>query len=478
MKNKELFIKNFGPIKEAKLNLSSLTIFIGPNSSGKSFSAALIHSFLNSFNELGFSHYELIRKKSVNLFLENDDGLFNEFKTSLIKYVNSKPKLSDEPFKFQSDKFNIILKDSFGQVFRDLIEEKLKSTFSNNLNKLNRLKKHSFELSFNKNTFINEDGALFLNNFYVGMDFVKDEGLSDGDSNICFFEIDENFLSIYLNYVLWDNFFDGKKELFVEIIFMMIVSSVMDTFNQTSYYIPAAGDEIFKDINTFISNDINGTLEHSLLQKELLVNFLKVKEDTDQSPFYQLTEQLEQEIIGGNIKLKKGDINDEYVFIDEKNDLELELNLTSSSIRELMPLIIYLKYFLKKDDTLIIEEPENHIHPKNQLILVKYLVKAINGGLNIIITTHSDFIVEQFNNFIRLGHSKDEVFDKLGYDKDNILDYHDVSIYNFKNEDSYNYVAYSVDINETGFDENSFYEVHSGLYDESVDIIEGEEEND
>ena len=37
---------------------------------------------------------------------------------------------------------------------------------------------------------------------------------------------------------------------------MMIVSSVMDTFNKTSYYLPAAGNELFKDINKFISNVI------------------------------------------------------------------------------------------------------------------------------------------------------------------------------------------------------------------------------
>lgn len=474
MKNNILSLENFGPIKKAEINMAPLTIFIGPNSSGKSFSAALIHSLLNSFNMLGLNRYEYIRNKSVNLFLENNDELFKEFKHDLIQYVNSKPKVSDEPFKFSTVRFKTILKESFGQVFQELVEEKLKETFSNNLNKLNRLKRYPFEFSFNDNVFSNENGLLSLNKFFVDMNRVKDEGLSSEDTNICFFEIDDEFLYIYLNYVLWDNFFEGKTELFVEIVFMMIVSSVMDTFNQTSYYIPAIGDEVFNDINTFISDDIKGNLQHSLLQKELLVSFLKVKEDINQSPFYQLAENLEQEIIGGKLTFKKGEIKEEFVFIDNDNDLELELGLTSSSIRELMPLIIYLKYFLKKEDTLIIEEPENHIHPKNQLILVKYLVKAINMGLNMVITTHSDYIVEQFNNFIRLSNSKEEIFEKFGYDESNILDYHDVNIYNFKSEDKYGFIVQAVEINETGFDEDSFYEVHSQLYNESVDIIEGE----
>ena len=112
---------------------------------------------------------------------------------------------------------------------------------------------------------------------------------------------------------------------------------------------------------------------------------------------------MEHEINGGELQFKKGDLKDELIFVDSKNYMELDLNLVSSSIRELIPIIIYLKYYLNKGDTLIIEEIENHLHPKNQLILVKYLVKAINKGLNIILTTHSDFIIEKFNNFIRLG---------------------------------------------------------------------------
>ncbi|WP_458453059.1 hypothetical protein [Methanobrevibacter sp.] len=49
-----------------------------------------------------------------------------------------------------------------------------------------------------------------------------------------------------------------------------------------------------------------------------------------------------------------------------------------------------------------------------------------------------------------------------------------MSIYKFKKVDNYSYIAESIDINETGFDEDSFYEVNNELYDESVDIIDAE----
>ena len=300
---------------------------------------------------------------------------------------------------------------------------------------------------------------------------IKNEGLSGEDNRICFFKINEEFLLINLDYILWHKFFE-KDTKFPEIIFMMIISSIMGIFNHNSYYIPVSGNNILKNLNEHIISDLNGILNHSNVQHELLTNFLKVKNEPEKGHFYNLAKQLEQEMIEGTILLRNDEINEEFIFIDEKYDMELELDLTSSSVRVLTPIIIYLKYFLKKGDTVIIEEPENHIHPKNQLILVKYLVKAINQGLNIIITTHSDYIVEKFNNFIRLGSANNEIFDKLGYDESNILDYGDVNIYNFKNVDKYTYVADSVDINETGFDENSFYDVNNELYDESIDIIE------
>ena len=80
------------------------------------------------------------KKESTALFLKNKTPIFKYFKDSLLKCVQSKPKLSDEPFRFQTDKFKIILKDSFGQVYCKLINEKLKGNFSNNLNKLNQKK--------------------------------------------------------------------------------------------------------------------------------------------------------------------------------------------------------------------------------------------------------------------------------------------------------------------------------------------------
>ena len=74
-----------------------------------------------------------------------------------------------------------------------------------------------------------------------------------------------------------------------------------------------------------------------------------------------------------------------------------------------------LDYYLNKRDILIFEDIEKNFHPENQLIIVKYLVKALNNGLNIILTTQSDHIFEKFKNLIESGNCEKEIFNHLDY---------------------------------------------------------------
>ena len=48
-KNSKIEIKDFGPICKGEIELKPLTIFIGPNNSGKSYAAMLIHSLYRSY---------------------------------------------------------------------------------------------------------------------------------------------------------------------------------------------------------------------------------------------------------------------------------------------------------------------------------------------------------------------------------------------------------------------------------------------
>ena len=45
-----LYIKDFGPITNSKLELKPLTVFVGPNNSGKSYAARMVHAVFHSLS--------------------------------------------------------------------------------------------------------------------------------------------------------------------------------------------------------------------------------------------------------------------------------------------------------------------------------------------------------------------------------------------------------------------------------------------
>lgn len=476
----KILINDFGPIKKANIEVAPLTIFMGPNSSGKSFSSLLLHSFYNPYNEMD-NVYKSTNLAAISLdnLIRNKEDIFNEFKYELNEYMISKPKLNDSSFEFPLEKFLTLIHEGFGKCYTKILENKLKSNWNTNLNKLNNINSDSFKISFNDNYFVNEHGKLILKELSIDLTkFAKIKLVDEINSTILKVDFDETNIKINLNYILLKKLLDENWDAdeidfsLAHLVYLICINKITDLTIQNSYYVPAAGDELLKDINNYLSGEINGLVTSSIVQKQLITNLLKSEKKLEKGFFYDLACNLEKELINGEIKFKSTDLKDELIFVDNKFGLELELSMVSSSIRELIPIIIYLKYFLKKGDILILEEVENHLHPKNQLILVKYLVEAINDGLNIILTTHSDYILEKINNFIRLGNANKIIFDELGYDDKDILNYEQVKIYNFKKLEDYCFICDEVSVNFTGFDEDNFSKVIEELYGESEKIID------
>ena len=56
-KNLKLAVKNFGPIREGEVEFKPLTVFIGPNNSGKSYMATLLYALLQALTgRRGYSY--------------------------------------------------------------------------------------------------------------------------------------------------------------------------------------------------------------------------------------------------------------------------------------------------------------------------------------------------------------------------------------------------------------------------------------
>jgi len=113
----------------------------------------------------------------------------------------------------------------------------------------------------------------------------------------------------------------------------------------------------------------------------------------------------------------------------------MSLHMTSSTVKSLFGLWFYLEKQAKAGDLLMIDEPELNLHPNNQRIIARLLAKLVNAGLNVVISTHSDYIVREFNSLIMLNDERvQNLRKKYGYQEDEVLDSTKVGAYLFDNQ--------------------------------------------
>ena len=185
--------------------------------------------------------------------------------------------------------------------------------------------------------------------------------------------------------------------------------------------------------------------------------------------FYTLAREFEDELIRGEITVRR---SGEYRYPEIRynyHDVEIPLHRASSTVSELAPLFLYLKYIIEPGSILIIEEPEAHLHPANQRILAKYLVRLIRNGVYILITTHSEYLLEQLSNFIMLSKIEPKKrVEKYGYDKDDYLERDELAAYVFNLDRTKigSRIAEVEITEEDGISQEEFLKVHEVLYDE------------
>ena len=106
------------------------------------------------------------------------------------------------------------------------------------------------------------------------------------------------------------------------------------------------------------------------------------------------------------------------------------LHMTSGMVKSLFGLWFYLENQASKGSVLMIDEPELNIHPASQRYIARLLARLVNAGLNIVISTHSDYIVRELNSLIMLSGDKNQKLrTKYGYDKNEVLSIEQVGAY-------------------------------------------------
>ncbi len=152
--------------------------------------------------------------------------------------------------------------------------------------------------------------------------------------------------------------------------------------------------------------------------------------------FHAYAELLKRSLAGGAYRVdpRTGSIEFRPYRIrrDRRPAATMGLHITSSTVKSLFGLWFYLEYRAREGDILMIDEPELNVHPENQRKISRLLAKLVNAGLNVVISTHSDYIVREFNSLIMLSQDADgKLRRKHKYDDSEVLQPEKVGAYLF-----------------------------------------------
>jgi len=179
------------------------------------------------------------------------------------------------------------------------------------------------------------------------------------------------------------------------------------------HYIPAARRGIMLTYETFanllVADKFTFSFDRIGISKwisDFLEQIIHYDEDmTSSDEMLNIAKALENEVIHGKIVVNRtAEAAYPEIFYQPQNTKEkLQISHTSSMVSELAPLVLYLRGVVKPGDTLIIEEPESHLHPRAQTQIAITLARLVHAGVRVIITTHSDWLLEQIGNLVREG---------------------------------------------------------------------------
>ena len=428
-----LHVENFARIKEADIEISPLMCFIGDNNSGKSYMMSLLwgiiangHMFYNSLQRCmettSYKDCERWMLSNIGKTISITDDIekkyvawFNEIlkvhKTKLLKKIFN--------YEIESDKIEII---------NFVRHKKITVTIKD------RKSEHAFgyepidEDSFIIGIIPDETEVLFISNFLICWHLLMFD-LTRITSSLIREEMPiylpasrTGFLltykqiaskSIGFKYSLPDeeNYYDDNQE------------------NLTAPYIQ------FLDFLIKLQNSTDKQKE----KKNVLINFLN------------------DEIFHGTIGVKNKGRSIRY-FPEDMIGVELPLNITSSVITETVSFLLILKTNIPIR-LVIIEEPEAHLHPALQKKIAQLLIRFVHSGAPIWITTHSDTILQHFNNMIKLNNrpeqERDELLKQFNYTKEDLLSPDEIHLYQFTREDTHTTIK-SLESGKYGFIVPSF----------------------
>lgn len=343
-------INGFGGLKNAEAPINNINLFIGKSASGKSISIKLIYFFKSFFRDFFESAEDENSKTELNKKILNK---FEEFFPA--------ESWCDSPFDI---------------------------TFYYNSTEYSKITKQG-----SKNKLSIEYSKIVIKQFRNAKRLIK----VDKDK----FRAKDKFEVYRPDYKVYEHYINIVKSELGEAcaysqIFIPAGRSFFATLQSSIFSFLSnnkAIDPFLVEFGSFYEN-IKGIASRDLV--------LGGKNKSD----LKIIDELILEIIGGKYQRIK---SKDYIIHEDKR--KINLAYASSGQQETLPLALILKAltqisFSGGGLTLYIEEPEAHLFPSAQKRVVELIVsvfKLSKCKSQIIITTHSPYIISAFNNLLQAG---------------------------------------------------------------------------
>ena len=414
-----LSVSNFGPIAEANVELRPLTVFVGPSNTGKSYLAVLIYVLHRFFRDdvSQLSGFRLpgafsLRRGGRVLTEEARKGV-HDFAREVIRQVRDVgggrvviPEAVavwvGSMLAAHQERIGFDIKRCFGRDnLQSLIRKDSRRPASIVLRPM-------------------ETGATAPLEYVVTVE-PDDVSLRVAIPQGASVEIgtgDPDEMETLASLAEAERLSPADEDVHLRIADAIIPRRLVGPLGVPAYYLPADRTGVMHAHSVVVSATIEGASMTGLrptpqtpVLSGVLADFLRQLMVMGQRPrvrrghSHELWRRLEEHILRGSVQIDRSAPGNypQFNYRPEGWKEDLPLMTASSMVSDLAPIVLYLRHVVERNDLLIIEEPESHLHPEAQTALAREIVGLVANGIRVLVTTHSDWMLQQFANHVRLS---------------------------------------------------------------------------
>lgn len=356
----KISLKNIAKIKDANININGITVIAGENNTGKSTIGKVLFTIFNSFYKIN----ETISKEKKEMLNKNLSDLFS-FLSLFLEY-------------------NI----------KNIIEQLLNGTLKTAEELEDEIKKIRPDIELDNKTLKNILSIVSLDNDYILKTFFQKNLFNEfnGQINNLY---DNSFGEVELNISGKKIITKIKNNQIIELKRENISLNTQAIYIDNPFILDEGASVIFNTHTGFLKKILNIPKEKNLVEDAIISQQLAI-----------ITEKISS-IFKGNFLIGKNK------FTFDGTDQELDVKNLSTGLKTFVIIKTLIENgYIENNGTLILDEPEIHLHPEWQLNFAEIIVLLQKElGLHILLTTHSPY----FLRAIQVYSSKYEIADKCKY---------------------------------------------------------------